>query len=418
MLLLESFPWRPRAWSPKTLGRPHLVRPHRPHIQPLLWPPDATFVRPTGALDGEGFGFRPAPSLAPDFASLPAVLPDLPAVANLAWQSVGELGAPAHAASVSLTLDGAVEGAPNLWGALLPAVAPGPADTASPLPPPMPPPMPRQPPPLLQPPVNSTTEADLVDTNEVPSTTRSTASEPTAVARSPPLNDRSAMLASLQNDNPLARLKKSSSRPPPPSSGTETDAVGLASAAPEQPSPAATSSSNPHASLMNAILLGPKLRSSAERRAPGPRPTVVETPREALMEAIKARPALPCRGKLTNPPRVADLSSLAVAQCVHWSSTRGWCTAGTAGCAARERRHDRPGKQHHAATRFNRARGGGRRRRRARRARVSRARAARVSCLERAWPAHCYRRAGRLGVTNGRVRSSSCYVTASSLQSA
>jgi hypothetical protein len=40
-------------------------------------------------------------------------------------------------------------------------------------------------------------------------------------------------------------------------------------------------------------LLGPKLRSSADRRAPGPRPAVAETPREALMEAIKARPARP-----------------------------------------------------------------------------------------------------------------------------
>ena len=303
--LLESFPWRPPAWSQKSFARLCLVRPCAAATVGAALIGCALFADP-GALDGDGFGFRPAPSVAPDFASLPSVLPDLPAVANLPWQPVDGVGAPVDAASVSLQLDEPLVSAPNFWGALLPAVAPVTASTASPAPPPLPPPLPPQPLPLMQSPRHPSADSVAVSADST-LTTLSSAPEISAVAATPALNDRSALLASLQTDNPLARLKKSSTtrsppRQPLPSSAASpslaaTDAGGFSPATHEQLMPAATVS-DPHASLMNAILLGPKLRSTADRPAPGPRPTVAETPREALMEAIKARTMHALRARL------------------------------------------------------------------------------------------------------------------------
>ena len=262
----------------------------------LLTPSTSSFQ--TGALDGESFGFRPAPSVAPDFASLPSVLPDLPAVANFSWQAVGAVGASVDAPNASVPLDALLVSAPNPWGAFLPAVAPVAATASStlPLPPPLLPqvlPLSKPPPPLFE-----SADTGSVET-DASTTTQSSAAGDVIVAAPPAVNDRSALLAALQTDNPLARLKKSGAAahsPPlslhssavPSSSAERTDVGERSSAAPGQLPPAAAEA-DPHASLMSAILLGPKLRSSAERRVPGPRPTVAETPREALMEAIKVR---------------------------------------------------------------------------------------------------------------------------------
>ena len=271
-----------------------------------------TVLLRTGTLDGDGFGFRPAPAVAPDFASLPSVLPDLPAVANLSWQAVGSAtGAQADAAGVSLALDGSLDSAPNLWGALLPAVtqvaaaaAPVPPPLPPSLPPPLPPPLPPQVQPAAAPPMPPAVSADTdggsaeVDAG-ASSTTHTAAPQSTAAAAKPPAGGRAALLAALQTDNPLARLKKKGTaappRPPPPAAMPSTDAgtAGPGSAPPEQaaaPPITAAMAADPHSSLMSAILSGPKLRSPAERKPTAPRPAVVETPREALLEAIKARP--------------------------------------------------------------------------------------------------------------------------------
>ena len=270
-----------------------------------------TMLMRAGTLDSDGFGFRPAPAVAPDFASLPSVLPHLPAVANLSWQAVGSAtGAQIDAAGAASALDGSLDSAPNLWGALLPAVAPA-AAAAAPvppplppsLPPPLPPPLPPQAPPAIASPMPPAMSADTggnaadVDAG-ASSTTHSAAPQSIAAAAKPAEGGRAALLAALQTDNPLARLKKKGTaappRPPPPAAVPSADAgtTRPGSAPPEQPAPAplaASMASDPHSSLMSAILSGPKLRSPAERKPTAPRPAAVETPREALLEAIKAR---------------------------------------------------------------------------------------------------------------------------------
>lgn len=86
------------------------------------------------------------------------------------------------------------------------------------------------------------------------------------------------MLNSLVCDDPLARLRARKS-----TKGGAADAAPAQVAPPEAAAPTLT---DPHASLMGAILAGPRLKSAASRQLP-PATQPLATPREALLDAIK-----------------------------------------------------------------------------------------------------------------------------------
>ena len=228
-----------------------------------------TFTAGGDLASAVSYAFRPTPRTAPQLAAaMPVALPELPDVVHMPPQQ----GGPAAAAPPQAQ------------------VAQPPAAAAAPPPPPPPPPPPA---PAMQ----SAAQQQAPPPPPPP--------PPRAPAPAPPGGEgdtRSALLAALENPNPLGRLRKTTQAAPQPavvtspapagpearSSVGEEHAGSLAGGDVAAGSGAGAGRSDPHGALLAAILAGPtKFLKPPRPRAETARVAPV-APREALLEGIRS----------------------------------------------------------------------------------------------------------------------------------